>query len=180
MLKNKNIVLGVCGGIAAYKSASIVAALIKQGANVYVIMTKNACKFISPLTFSTLSKNNVVVDLFDSESTYDIKHIRLASTADAILVAPATANIIGKVANGIADDALTSTIMACKSKVVFAPAMNVNMLHNPIVKDNILKLKNYGYLFINPQVGDLACGVVDEGKLANTKEIVEYLDKELS
>lgn len=180
MLKNKNIVLGVSGGIAAYKSASIVNALIKQGANVYVIMTKNACKFITPLTLSTLSKHDVVTDLFDDEQTYDIKHIRLASIADAILVAPATANVLGKVANGIADDALSSTIIACKSKVFFAPAMNVNMLHNPIVKDNIEKLKNYGYNFINPQIGSLACGVVDEGKLANTKDIIDYLDKELS
>ncbi len=179
MIKNKNIVLGVCGGISAYKSASILSALKKRGANVFVIMTKNACKFISPLTFSTLSKNNVVVDLFDEENTYDIKHIRLASIADAILIAPATANIIGKVANGIGDDALSSTVLACKSKVIFAPAMNVNMFHNKIVQDNISKLKNYGYKFINPEVGELACGVVDEGKLAGTKDIVDFLDEEL-
>ena len=149
MLENKNIVLGITGGIAAYKAAEIVSRLKKSGANVKAIMTKNACEFITPLTIRTLSKNEVVTELFERPVTLKPEHISLANEADLILVAPATANIIGKVANGIADDMLSTTIMATKAPVVFAIAMNTNMLENPIVQENIEKLKSHGYLFID-------------------------------
>lgn len=177
MLKNKNIVLGVTGGIACYKVASLVGLLKKEGANVDVIMTKNATEFVGPLTFQTLSQNPVVVDMFEPIKTADVRHISLAEKADAIIIAPATANIIGKVANGIADDMLSTVIMACKSPVVFAPAMNNNMYENKIVQTNIAKLKEYGYGFVNPQVGHLACGTTAVGKLADIKTILEYLEE---
>ncbi len=176
MLKDKNIVLGVTGGIAAYKACEIVSGLRKQGANVYVIMTKNATEFITPLTFMTLSKNKVVVDTFEIPDSYDVEHISLAKKADLFLVAPATANIIGKVANGIADDMLSTTIMATTSKVVFAPAMNDAMYKNQIVQDNINKLKKYGYYFINPTEGMLACNTKGIGRLEEPKIIIEKIN----
>lgn len=172
----KNIVLGVTGGIAAYKSAEIVGKLKKEGYEVDVIMTKSACEFITPLTLQTLSKNKVVVDMFETPKEHEVEHISLATKADLVLVAPATANIIGKVANGIADDMLSTTIMACKaSLVVFACAMNENMYKNPIVQSNIDKLKTYGYKFIEPEEGMLACGVIGKGKLAKPDKIVNYV-----
>lgn len=173
MLKDKNIILGITGGIASYKACEIVTNLRKEGANVYVIMTKNATEFITPLTLMTLSKNKVVVDMFEMPSNYDVEHISLAKKADLFLIAPATANIIGKVANGIADDMLSTTIMATTSKVVFAPAMNNAMYQNRIVQDNINKLKDYGYYFIEPAEGMLACNTKGIGRLEDPKVITE-------
>ena len=174
-LRNKNIILGVTGGIACYKVVSLVGLLKKEGANVDVIMTKHATEFVGPITFQTISQNPVVVDMFELIKNADVRHISLAEKADAIIIAPATANIIGKVANGIADDMLSTVIMACKKPVIFAPAMNNNMYLNPIVQSNISKLKNYGYHFVDPQVGHLACGTNAIGKLADIKNIFNKL-----
>ena len=179
MLKNKNIVIGITGGIACYKVCEIISYLVREGANVDVIMTKNATEFITPLTIETLSKNKVVVDMFEKKEHIEVEHIGLARKADLILVVPATANIIGKVANGIADDMLSTTIMAITSKVIFAPAMNNEMYNNKIVQDNIKKLKKYGYEFINPVEGNLACGYKAIGKLAKKETIIEYINKKL-
>jgi len=179
MLKNKNMVIGITGGIACYKVCEIISYLVREGANVDVIMTKNATEFITPLTIETLSKNKVVTDMFEKKEHIEVEHISLARKADLILVVPATANIIGKVANGIADDMLSTTIMATTSKVVFAPAMNNEMYNNKIVQDNIKKLKKYGYEFINPVEGNLACGYKAIGKLAKKETIIEYINKKL-
>ena len=179
MLKNKNMVIGITGGIACYKVCEIISHLVREGANVDAIMTKNATEFITPLTIETLSKNKVVTDMFEKKEHIEVEHISLARKADLILVVPATANIIGKVANGIADDMLSTTIMATTSKVVFAPAMNNEMYNNKIVQDNIKKLKKYGYEFINPVEGNLACGYKAIGKLAKKETIIEYINKKL-
>lgn len=178
MLKGLNIVLGITGGIAAYKACDIISNLRKEGANVDVIMTNNATKFITPLTFMTLSNNKVIVDMFETPQNYEVEHISLAKKADVILIAPTTANIIGKVANGIADDMLSTTIMASKAMVVFAPAMNDQMYTNEIVQDNIKKLREYGYEFILPIEGRLACNTKGVGKLEKPQNIVNKL-KEL-
>ena len=178
MFENLNIVIGVTGGISAYKACGLVSYLKSEGANVDVIMTKSATGFITPLTLETLSGNKVIIDMFACPDYRDVHHISLATKADLFLIVPATANIIGKVANGIADDMLSTTIMATRSPVVFAPAMNVNMYENPIVQNNIEKLKEYGYMFIEPSIGHLACGVTAKGKLPKTEEIVKYLRKE--
>ena len=175
MFENKNIVIGITGGIAAYKACGIVSSLKGQGANVDVIMTKNACEFITSLTLETLSGNKVITDMFERPDYIDVKHISSAQKADLFLIAPATANIIGKVANGIADDMLSTTIMATKAPVVFAPAMNNNMYENKIVHNNIEKLKQFGYKFIEPAVGHLACGYEAKGKLPKTEEIIEQI-----
>ena len=170
-----NIVIGITGGIAAYKACGIVSFFKKEGANVDVIMTKNACEFITPLTLETLSGNKVVTDMFKRADYIEVEHISLAQKADLFLVVPATANILGKVANGIADDMLSTTIMATKAPVVFAPAMNNVMYENPIVQNNIEKLKGYGYKIIEPAVGHLACGYEAKGKLPKTEEIIDYV-----
>jgi phosphopantothenoylcysteine decarboxylase/phosphopantothenate--cysteine ligase len=170
----KTVVVGVSGGIAAYKALDIVSALKKKNIDVNVIMTYNASKFVTPLSFQSLSSNPVVIDMFEEPKTWEIQHIALAKKADLVLVVPATANIIGKVANGIADDMLSTTIMATKAPVVFAPAMNTNMYDNRIVQDNIRKLKGFNYEFIEPISGRLACGDIGNGKLADVKDIVEY------
>ncbi|NLV75735.1 MAG: bifunctional phosphopantothenoylcysteine decarboxylase/phosphopantothenate--cysteine ligase CoaBC [Tissierellia bacterium] len=175
MLKDKHIIVGVTGGIAAYKVVDVVSRLKKLNANVEVIMTKNATKFVTPLTFQTLSLNPVYVGLFDEPKHYDVEHISLAERADMFLIAPATANVIGKVANGIADDLLTTTIMATRSKVVFAPAMNTNMYTNPIVQKNMEYLKELGYEFIDPGTGMLACQTYGPGRMSEPKEIVDYI-----
>ena len=180
MLKNKNIVIGITGGIACYKACEIISYLVREGANVDVIMTKNATEFITPLTIETLSKNKVVIDMFAKKEHIEVEHISLARKADLVLVVPATANIIGKVANGIADDMLSTTIMATTSKVVFAPAMNNEMYNNRIVQDNIKKLKDYGYEFINPVEGNLACGYKAIGKLAKKETIIEFIKNNLN
>lgn len=175
MFKNLNIIIGITGGIAAYKACGIVSYLKQQGANINVIMTKNSCNFITPLTLETLSKNKVIVDMFEEEDYSEVKHISLARKADLMLIIPATANIIGKIANGIADDMLSTTIMATKAPVIFAPAMNNQMFENPIVQDNLKKLKAYGYKIIEPATGLLACGYEAKGKLPKNEEIIEYV-----
>lgn len=176
MLKDKNIVIGMTGGIACYKVCELITHLVRVGANVEVIMTKNATEFITPLTIETLSKHKVITDMFESKSNVEVEHIRLARKADLIVVVPATANIIGKVANGVADDMLSTTIMATPANVIFAPAMNNEMYNNAIVQDNISKLKGYGYYFINPIEGDLACGYRAVGKLASKNTIIENIE----
>ena len=175
----KNILIGICGGIACYKVASLVSKLTNSGYNVNVIMTKHATEFVTPLTFSTLSKNEVITDMFNQQDASEVKHIALAERADLTIVVPATANILAKAAHGIADDMLSTTILACKKPVIFAPAMNNNMFTNKIVQNNIELLKGYGYKFIEPQVGNLACGTVAVGKLADNKIIFETIEKEL-
>lgn len=174
------VVLGVSGGIAAYKALEIVSQLIKKGIEVHVIMTESATKFVTPLSFQSLSQNMVTCDMFTEPKAWEIQHISLAEKADVFLVAPATANIIGKVANGIADDMLSTTIMATKAKVIFAPAMNTNMYSNPIVQDNIKKLKSFGYEFIDAAEGRLACGTSGKGKLESPDVIVDRVLMELN
>lgn len=179
MNKQKCVVLGVTGGIAVYKALDIASAFRKKDIEVRVIMTESATKFVAPLTFQSISQNMVVTDMFAEPKAWEIQHISLAQKADCLLVAPATANIIGKVANGIADDMLSTTIMACKSKVIFAPAMNTNMYENPIVQGNIEKLKSLGYEFIEPDSGRLACGDIGKGKFPKPEVIVERVLTEL-
>lgn len=174
----KNILVGVTGGIAAYKSANIISKLKKKGYNVKVIMTESATKIITPLTLETLSRNRVYVDMWDKNPHFEVEHISLAEWADVVLVAPATYNIVGKVANGIADDMLSTVISACKKQVYFALAMNVNMYENPILKENIEKLKRFGYKFIEADEGFLACNVNAKGRLKDEEEIVNILEKE--
>lgn len=169
------VLVGVTGGIAAYKALDVISALRKKGVEVKVMMTKNAAEFVSPLTFQSLCQNTVSVDMFEKISSYDIEHISLAHYPDVIAIIPATANVIGKVANGIADDLLSTVIMASDKKVIFAPAMNCNMYANPIVQNNIKKLKEYGYSFIEPQEGRLACGDIGMGKLQDTEVITDMI-----
>ena len=175
MLNGKNILIGISGGIACYKVCDVVSRLKKLNSNVDVIMTKSAVEFISPLTFQTLSQNFVYVDMFKEPKTFEVEHISLAKKADIVLIAPATGNIIGKIAGGIADDMLTTVIMATRAKVIFAPAMNTNMYTNPIVQNNIKKLSEMGYEFIKPGKGRLACGDYGEGKMAEPEIIVDYI-----
>ncbi len=173
MLRDKTIILGVCGGIAAYKAIELLRLLTKAGADVHVIMTRAAQEFVAPLTFQTLSSNPVHIGLFNLIDEREIGHISLADRADLFIVAPATANIIGKIAAGIADDMLTTTVMACKAPVMFAPAMNVNMYNNPIYQENEDKLRRFGYQFVAPVSGSLACGWEGEGKLSSPETIFE-------
>ena len=176
---SKCVVIGVTGGIAVYKALDVISALRKKDIEVHVIMTESASKFVNPLTFQSISQNMVVTDMFAEPKAWEIQHISLAQKADLMLVAPCTANVLGKVANGIADDMLTTTIMATKAKVVFAPAMNTNMYENKIVQNNIQKLKSFGYEFIEPTSGRLACGDIGKGKLADVNTIVERVLFEL-
>ncbi len=175
MLKGKTIVLGVTGSIAAYKTANLASMLVKLGADVHVIMTQNATKFITPMTFETLTDNKCIVDTFDRNFSFDVKHVSLAKRADLFMVAPCTANVIGKVAGGICDDMLTTTIMATKAPVVFAPAMNTGMWENAILQDNLLKLKRYGYYVIEPVVGRLACGDTGSGKMPSEETLLQHI-----
>jgi len=178
-MNNKCVVIGVSGGVAVYKALEVISRLRKKDIEVRVIMTESAQKFVTPLSFQSLSQNMVTTDMFDEPKAWEIQHISLAKKADLMLVLPATANIIGKVANGIADDMLSTTIMATKAPVVFAPAMNTNMYGNPIVQNNIEKLKSFGYEFIEPASGRLACGDVGAGKLADVEDIYEFVLKTL-
>lgn len=180
MLKNKTVILGVSGGIAAYKIPNLARLLVKQGCDVHVIMTENATKFITEDTFEALTSNKCIVDTFDRNHPFEIKHISLAAKADFVLIAPATANIIGKIANGIADDMLTTTVMACKCPIAIAPAMNTNMYENAIVQDNIKKLEKFGYTIIEPSVGNLACRTVGAGKMPEPQELYTYIERELA
>ena len=176
---SKCVVIGVTGGIAVYKALDVISALRKKDIEVHVIMTESASKFVNPLTFQSISQNMVVTDMFAEPKAWEIQHISLAQKADLMLVAPATANIIGKISNGIADDMLSTTIMATKAKVLIAPAMNTNMYENKIVQNNISKLKDFGYKFIEPASGRLACGDVGIGKLSDVNTIVERVLEEL-
>ncbi len=176
MLKNREIIVGVCGGIAAYKVVELVRELTKRGANVHVVMTKNAQQFIAPLTFQTLSGNPVLCDMFQLLQGSKIGHVALADIADLMVVAPATANVLGKIANGIADDFLTTMVMATTVPVLFAPSMNVKMWQSNIVQSNVERLKANGYQFVGPIEGDLACGSVGKGRLAEIEEIIEKIE----
>ena len=180
ILKNKTVVLGVTGSIAAYKIANLASSLVKKGANVHVIMTKNATNFINPITFETLTGNKCLVDTFDRNFEFSVEHVSLAKQADIFMVAPASANVIGKIANGIADDMLTTTIMACKCHKVISPAMNTNMFENPIVQDNLEKLRNYGYEVIDPASGYLACGDTGAGKMPEPTVLESYIMKNIA
>lgn len=180
MLKDKTVVIGVSGGIAVYKTLDVISRLRKLGVNVNVIMTKSATEFVTPLSFQSLSQNYVVCDMFEDPKTWDVEHVSLAKRADVFLIAPATANVIGKIANGIADDMLTTTVMATKAKVLIAPAMNTNMYENPILQRNINTLKELGYNFVEPESGRLACGDTGKGKLASSEIIVDEVVKLLS
>ena len=180
MLKDKQVVLGVTGGIAAYKVVELLRLLTKAGADVHVIMTRSAQEFITPLTFQTLSANPVHTELFNLIAEREIGHISLADRADLFVIAPATANVVGKIAAGIADDMLTTTVMATKAPVLIAPAMNVNMYTNPLYRDNEERLRGYGYLFVPPEKGALACGWEGEGKLAAPESIFEAVAAAMS
>lgn len=180
MFKGKNIILGVTSSIAAYKSANVASALVKKGCNVNVLMTENATNFINPLTFEELTKHKCIIDTFDRNVQYNVAHISLAVSADAFIIAPASANVIGKIANGIADDMLTTTVMACKCPVIISPAMNTNMYENPIVQDNLAKLERFGYIIVPPAEGRLACGAIGKGKMPDEQVLLDYLERALS
>lgn len=180
MLKGKTVVLAVSGSIAAYKIASLASALGKLHADVQVLMTQNATNFINPITFETLTGNKCLVDTFDRNFQYSVEHVALAKRADVVLVAPASANVIGKIANGIADDMLTTTVMACKCKKIISPAMNTQMFENPIAQDNLKKLEHYGYEVIQPAVGLLACKDVGKGKMPEPETLLEYILQEVA
>ena len=180
MLKGKTVVLAVSGSIAAYKIASLASALGKLHADVQVLMTQNATNFINPITFETLTGNKCLVDTFDRNFQYSVEHVALAKRADVVLVAPASANVIGKIANGIADDMLTTTVMACKCKKIISPAMNTQMFENPIVQDNLKKLEHYGDEVIQPAVGLLACKDVGAGKMPEPETLLEYILREVA
>lgn len=177
VFKGKKIVAGICGGIAAYKAADVVSKLRQLGASVHVIMTENAQKFVMPLTFQTLSSNRVITDMFEEPDEWNVAHVSLSASADLVLVLPATANIIGKVASGIADDMLTTTIMAAHCKVAFVPAMNTAMYENPVVQRNIEKLSSLNYSFIEPGTGMLACGTEGKGRMPDTPDILNFAAK---
>ena len=175
MLNGKTIILGVTGSIAAYKTASLASMLVKLHADVHVIMTKNATQFISPLTFETLTGNKCISDTFDRNFDFEVKHVSLAKKADLILIAPCTANVIGKIASGICDDMLTTTVFATKAKVLLSPAMNTAMWENPILQDNLKKLSAYGYGIIQPAAGRLACGDIGNGKMPEPEVLLQHI-----
>lgn len=179
MLKGKTVILAVTGSIAAYKIASLASALKKLQADVHVLMTKNAENFINPITFETLTGNKCLIDTFDRNFQYSVEHVSLAKLADVVMIAPASANVIGKIANGIADDMLTTTVMACRCKKIVVPAMNTNMYVNPIVQDNLEKLRRFGYEVVDPASGYLACGDTGQGKMPEPELLLEYLLKEI-
>ena len=180
MLKGKTVVLGVTGSIAAYKMANVASMLVKLHADVHVILTENACQFITPVTFETLTGNKCMVDTFDRNFQFHVAHISIAKKADVLLVAPASANVIGKLANGIADDMLTTTAMACTCQKIVAPAMNTNMYHNPILQDNLKKLEGYGFTVIAPEKGLLACRDIGDGKMPSEDVLVGHILREIA
>lgn len=180
MLKGKTVVVGVCGGIAAYKMANCVSMLKKLNADVHVVMTKNAANFINPITFETLTGHKCLTDTFDRNFEFHVEHVSLGKRADIMLIAPATANVLGKIANGIADDMLTTSTMAMRCNVIVAPAMNTTMYNNPIVQDNIAKLKHFGYTIIPPDSGYLACGDEGDGKMPEEALLIEYILQEIA
>ena len=180
MLQGKTVVLGVTGSIAAYKTAMLASHLVKLHADVHVIMTQNATHFITPITFETLTGNKCLVDTFDRNFQFHVAHVSLAQKADVILIAPASANVIGKIAGGIADDMLTTTVMACKAPILLSPAMNTNMFENPIVQDNLQKLRRFGMTIIEPAVGMLACRDVGAGKMPEPDTLLQYILREIA
>ena len=179
MLKGKTVVLGVTGSIAAYKIAGLASALVKKQCDVHVIMTQNATNFINPITFETLTGNKCLVDTFDRNFQFQVEHVSLAKRADVVMVAPASANVIAKMAHGLADDMLTTTILACQCPKIVSPAMNTRMFQNPIVQDNLKVLKNYGMEVIDPASGYLACGDTGEGKMPEPEVLLQYIEKAL-
>ena len=180
MLKGKTVLLGVTGSIAAYKIAYLASALKKLHADVHVLMTKNATNFINPITFESLTGNKCLVDTFDRNFQFQVEHVSIAKKADVVMIAPASANVIGKLAHGIADDMLTTTVMACKCKKIISPAMNTNMFENPIVQDNLKILEHYGYEVIQPASGYLACGDTGAGKMPEPQTLLSYIEKEIA
>ena len=180
MFKGKNIVLAVTGSIAAYKIANLASMLMKQHCKVTVMMTQNATNFINPITFETLTGNKCLVDTFDRNFQYSVEHVSLAKETDVVLVAPASANVIAKMAHGLADDMLTTTILACECKKIIAPAMNTHMYHNPIVQDNLKILEKYGMEVIKPDYGYLACGDIGDGKMPSEETLFSYIEKEIA
>ena len=178
MLEGKTVLLGVTGSIAAYKIAYLASALKKQQADVHVLMTRNATNFINPITFETLTGNKCLVDTFDRNFQFQVEHVSIAKKADVVMIAPASANVIGKLAHGIADDMLTTTIIACRCKKFISPAMNTNMFENPIVQDNLKILEHYGYEVIDPAVGYLACGDTGAGKMPEPETLLNYILRE--
>ena len=180
MLKGKTVLLGVTGSIAAYKTAYLASALKKLHADVHVLMTRNATEFINPITFESLTGNKCLVDTFDRNFQFQVEHVSIAKKADVVMIAPASANVIGKLANGLADDMLTTTVMACKCHKCIAPAMNTNMFENPVVQDNLKKLMYYGYEVIQPAVGYLACGDTGAGKMPEPSDLLPYILREIA
>lgn len=180
MLEGKTVVLGVTGSIAAYKIANLASMLSKLHAEIHVLMTENATKFINPITFETLTGHKCLIDTFDRNFQYSVEHVALAKRADVVLVAPASANVIGKIAGGIADDMLTTTVMACPCQKIMAPAMNTNMYENSIVQENLEKLKRHGYTVISPDTGLLACRDVGAGKLPSEETLLNYILREIA
>ena len=180
MLKDKTVLLCVSGSIAAYKIANLARMLTKEHCSVHVLMTQNATNFINPITFETLTSHKCIVDTFDRNFEYSVEHVALAKAADVVLIAPASANVIGKIANGIADDMLTTTVMACPCKKIISPAMNHNMFHNPIVQDNIKKLEGYGYEIIKPDCGRLANGDTGDGRMPEESVLFDYILREIA
>ena len=180
MLEGKTVLLGISGSIAAYKIAYLASALKKLHADVHVLMTRNATNFINPITFETLTGNKCLVDTFDRNFQFQVEHVSIAKKADVVMIAPASANVIGKLAHGIADDMLTTTIMACRCKKFISPAMNTNMFENPIVQDNLKTLEHYGYEVINPAVGYLACGDTGAGKMPEPETLLSYIMREIA
>lgn len=178
MLKGKTVLLGVTGSIAAYKTASLASMLVKKGVKVHVLMTENATHFINPITFESLTGNKCLVDTFDRNFEFSVEHVALAKQADVVMIAPASANVIGKIAHGIADDMLTTTVMACRCKKILAPAMNTNMYENPILQDNLDICRRYGMEVITPAWGYLACGDTGAGKMPEPEVLYEYILRE--
>ena len=179
MLKGKHVVLGITGSIAAYKTAGLASMLVKKGCHVHVLMTENATNFINPITFETLTGNKCLVDTFDRNFEFSVEHVALAKQADVVMIAPASANSIAKLAHGLADDMLTTTVLACRCRKIIAPAMNTNMYENPIVQDNIKICEKYGMEVIKPAVGYLACGDTGAGKMPEPAELFDYIEQEI-
>ena len=180
MFTGKTVLLGVTGSIAAYKTASLASMLVKKNADVHVLMTRNAVNFINPITFETLTGNKCLVDTFDRNFQYSVEHVALAKKADVVMIAPASANVIGKLANGIADDMLTTTVMACRCRKYVSPVMNTAMFENPVLQDNLKKLSGYGFAIIDPASGYLACGDTGKGKMPEPADLLKYIEKEIA
>ena len=180
MLQGKTVLLGVTGGIAAYKAAALASALVKQHCQVEVVMTEHATKFVTPLTFEQLTGRRTMVDTFDRNFSHQVEHIALAQRTDLVLIAPATANVCAKLAHGLADDMLTTTVLACKCPKLIAPAMNTNMYENPVTQDNLDILRRYGWEVIAPASGRLACGAVGAGKMPEPEDLLQHVLRQLA